>query len=228
MPTPRIRAIYRFPVKSMGGERLPEATVSFQGIPGDREVAFVQAENRSIFPWLTGRQLPAMVSYAARVEAGSPPKVLVRTPAGEEFAASDPALLDHLQGALSKPLAYLGNYRGSFDVAPLAIISGATQAALGRPGDDARFRMTLYVDGIDEPFGEDRWVGKTLRVGDSVVIHVTERDRRCAMITLDPAGGPSDPAVLKAAADQNEAFAGVYAVVLTPGTIREGDVIAVA
>ena len=33
------------------------------GIPGDRGYAFVQSENRSTFPYLTGREVPDLLLY---------------------------------------------------------------------------------------------------------------------------------------------------------------------
>ena len=69
---------------------------------------------------------------------------------------------------------------------------------------------------------------KTLRLGDTVRVAVNERDGRCVMTTLDPAGaGESAPAVLRAIAEANQANAGVYGVVLTAGVVRPGDRITV-
>jgi uncharacterized protein len=122
----------------------------------------------------------------------------------------------------------LPNYRGSFDVAPVTVISHPTveriadaSATAPNPG---RFRMNFYVDTESgEPFAEDAWVGRTLRIGNELRVAVTERDKRCAMITLDPQDSSSAPPVLRAVAELNDATAGVYAVVLTPGQVREGD-----
>jgi hypothetical protein len=122
----------------------------------------------------------------------------------------------------------LVNYRGSFDVAAVSLMSLATvhgiAEASGTPPEPARFRMNFYVETDDaRPFAEDAWVGRVLRIGDAVRVAVTERDKRCAMVTLAPHGGAPLTPVLRAIAELNDATAGVYGAVLTPGTVRPGD-----
>ena len=50
-----ISSIRRYPVKSMAGEELEEARVTFAGLAGDRVYAFIETENRTSFPWMTAR-----------------------------------------------------------------------------------------------------------------------------------------------------------------------------
>ena len=224
----QITSIHRYPVKSMAGERLPAAQLTLQGIAGDRSYAFIQAESRSPFPWFTGRQLPAMVYYSARLGDGSPPSVEVTTPAGQTHPADSAELLAELEKAGGKPLHLLANYRGSFDVAPVAIMALSTVAAIAGASatvaDPLRFRMNFYVDTGDEtPFSENAWVGRTLRLGESARIAVTEPDKRCVMITLDQPSSAGSPAILRSVAELNDAAAGVYAAVLTAGEVSEGD-----
>ena len=63
-----IRRLARYPVKSMRGEALPATTLTLQGVAEDRRFAFVQADSRSAFPWLTARELPEMLCYHTSVE----------------------------------------------------------------------------------------------------------------------------------------------------------------
>jgi uncharacterized protein YcbX len=49
----RISAIFRYPVKSMAGELLDVARLSWHGIEGDRRLAFRRLTDKSGFPWLT-------------------------------------------------------------------------------------------------------------------------------------------------------------------------------
>ncbi len=224
----KIAAIHRYPVKSMGGERLAVAPLTLQGIALDRMYAFVQAGSKSPFPWLTGRDVPAMLFYGTTVTPGWPPTVTVRTPAGAEFAADDSALLAELQALAKGPLHCLPNYRGSFDVAPVSLIASSTveaiAAASSTAADPLRFRMNFLIDtGGAAPFVENAWVGRVLRLGETARIAVTEPDKRCVMVTLEHPSGAASPAVLSAVADANAAAAGVYATVLTPGEVREGD-----
>ncbi|MFN0146049.1 MAG: MOSC domain-containing protein [Dehalococcoidia bacterium] len=224
----QVSSIHRFPVKSMGGERLASAPLTLQGIAGDRSFAFVQAESRSPFPWFTGREFPALLYYSARLTEGQPPAVEVTTPAGETLAAASAELLHELEEAGGRPLQRLANYRGSFDVAPVAIMALSTVAAIARASgtaaDPVRFRMSFYVDTGDEtPFPENAWVGRVLRLGETARVAVTEPDKRCVMITLDQPSSGGSPAILRSVAELNGAAAGVYGAVITPGEVREGD-----
>ena len=75
-----IASAWRYPVKSMAGERLDAVPVTLQGVAADRSYAFVQAESRSAFPWLTGRELPSLFHYRPRWTAEERPRLLVTTP----------------------------------------------------------------------------------------------------------------------------------------------------
>lgn len=72
-------------------------------------------------------------------------------------------------------------------------------------------------------FAEEGLIGCTLRIGAEAVVAVTDRDRRCKMITLDPETGRASPEVLRQVAQTHGGNAGLYAVVLVEGTVRTGD-----
>jgi uncharacterized protein YcbX len=225
-----VRSIHRYPVKSMRGEALEQADLSLQGIPFDRQYAFVQAGSRSIFPWLTGRECPDLLRYQAAVQAtpGSRPAVAVTTPSQQVLAADDEALLKELADRSGRSLFLLRDYRGSFDVAQVSLIGSATvegiDAACEGAVEPARFRANFYVDTEEgQPFDEDGWVGRVIRIGETARVAVTERDARCAMITLDPRSGEPRTEVLTAVARLHDNTAGVYGVVLTAGPVRTGD-----
>lgn len=118
--------------------------------------------------------------------------------------------------------------RGFIDCRPVSLISLQTvrqlEAELGIPIDKRRFRANIYLDlESDYGFGEDKLVGRKLRIGSSAVIMVLERDPRCKMISLDPDTGEHNPEVLRRVAQAHDAFAGVYCAVLVQGILREGD-----
>jgi uncharacterized protein len=228
-----VRSVWRYPVKSMAGEELSESELTFQGLPGDRRYAFVQAESRSPFPWLTGRQVADLLCYRPAFDGATPrPRLHVTTPAGATHPVGDPALQAELTDRFGKPLFLLQDYRGIYDVAPVSLIGLGTVRRIGvetgTPAEPRRFRANLYVepDG-GAAFAEDDWVGRVLRIGETARLAVQEPDPRCAMVNLDPDGGPANPAVLTYIAQQRATMAGVYGVVLTPGVVRPGDVIAV-
>jgi uncharacterized protein YcbX len=235
-----IRQLARYPVKSMQGEALPSAALTLQGFAEDRRYAFVQATSRSSFPWLTARELPELLHYRTFVEkagvekagvekAGTPEvAVAVATAQGENWPIESDDLRKALEARSGKSLFLLRDYRGSYDVAPVSLISRQTVARIaeetGTKEDSWRFRPNLLVDLKDaRPFEELQWVGKTLRIGSAARIAVTEVDQRCVMITLDPATGKSSPEILKCVVQKHGKSAGIYATVLTPGEVRAGD-----
>jgi len=223
-----IASAWRYPVKSMAGERLATAPVTLQGVQADRMYAFVQAASASPFPWLTGRELPSMMQHQPAWSSDDRPVLSVRTPAGAQHPIGSDELRAALEEASGREAYLLPNYRGSFDVAAITLMSTATVARIAEasdtPEEPQRFRMNFYVETDNgAPWGEDTWVGHTVRIGESVRVAVTERDKRCAMITLAPHGGDPLTRILTIVAEENDAHAGVYGSVLTAGAVNEGD-----
>ena len=225
-----IHQLTRYPVKSMQGEALPLAALTLQGFAEDRRYAFVQAASRSSFPWLTARELPELLHYRTSVENSGTQEVAVTvaTAHGENWPIDSDALRKALEARSGRSLFLLRDYRGLYDVAPVSLISRQTVARIAEESGTKenwwRFRPNLLVDLKDAgPFDELQWVGRTLRIGSAARIAVTEVDRRCVMITLDPATGESSPEILKCVAQQHGQSAGIYATVLTPGEVRTGD-----
>ena len=227
-----IRQLARYPVKSMQGEALDALPLTLQGFEEDRRYAFVQAASRSSFPWLTARELPELLYYRTAVAGAGTPEVTVSvtTPAGDQWPVQSDELRQAVEARSGKAVFLLRDYRGSYDVAPVSLISRQTVARIAEesatPEDAWRFRPNLLVDlAGGAPFDELKWVGRTLRIGSTARIAVTETDQRCVMITLDPATGKSSPAILKCVVQQHDQCAGVYATVLTAGDVRVGDAI---
>jgi uncharacterized protein len=225
-----IRQLTRYPVKSMQGEALPSAALTLQGFAEDRRYAFVQATARSSFPWLTARELPELLYYRTSVEKAGTPEVAVTvaTAHGENWPIESDDLRKVLEARSGRSLFLLRDYRGSYDVAPVSLISRQTVARIaeesGTKENSWRFRPNLLVDLTDAgPFDELQWVGKTLRIGSAARIAITEVDQRCVMITLDPSTGESSPEILKCVVQKHGQSAGIYATVLTPGEVRVGD-----
>lgn len=228
-----VRAIYRYPVKSMRGEALNTAHIGWHGIPGDRRYAFVQAENRSAFPWLTARQVPELLLYTPALDdpahpAGSP--VRVRTPEGAEYAAGSAELRADIARRYPRPFHLLRLGIGAFDDAPLSLITtgtlGALGDALGMELPPLRFRPNLVIETPDgERFPEEHWVGRMLDIGDGAEgarLRVTEHDTRCKMITLDPETARAEPRVLDEVVRSRDECAGVYCLPVRLGVIRVG------
>lgn len=222
-----IAHIARYPVKSMRGEELESTPVGFQGIPLDRSFAFVQEGVHTPFPWFTGRECSELLQCRPIVGEGRWPAMRVQSPAGE-FDLGSAEFADQLRSWSGRKAVLHSDYRGCQDVAYVSVISTATVRALaeaaGVPVDHRRFRMNFVVDLGETPFAEKAWVGRQVRLGGAVIA-VHEQDRRCQMITLDPETGAATPAVLKAAGEMNEVYAGVYGSVLVPGEVSVGDAV---
>jgi hypothetical protein len=152
----------------------------------------------------------------------------VETPDGKTFAVDNPELVEHLRANTEHELTLLRSDKAMTDCRPLSLFAVQSAKKLGEESgvsvDKRRFRANVYLDlASAEPFAEDRFVGKSLRIGSNVVVSVVGRDARCMMITLDPNTAQKTPAILKQVAQAHEGMAGVYAVVITEGLIRKGD-----
>ncbi len=176
--------------------------------------------------------LPAAEQNGAAPLSASPEELMidVETPEGDRFAIDDPALTEKLRAGLDgkHQLTLLRSDRALVDCGPVSLFSIQTAAALARESgtavDKRQFRANLFLDLPDvAPFGEDEWIGRSLRIGSKVVITPIKRDGRCMMITLHPDTAEKSPAVLKTVAQSHEGKAGLYAAVLTEGMIRKGD-----
>ncbi len=158
----------------------------------------------------------------------------VETPSGERLAIDDPRLIGKLREGIREghELTLLRSDRAMTDCRPVSLF--ATQTAqqlseeIGVDLDKRRFRANVFADlGLGAGFGEEEFVGKTLRLGAKTVIAILERDPRCKMITLDPDTGHANPEVMRQLAHRHDGCAGVYGAVLVEGSVRHGDEITV-
>lgn len=226
-----VRALWRYPVKSMAAEALTKADVSWHGFKGDRRWAFIRdGVVRSGFPWLTIRERPEMRHFVPFfTEPDDPDKsaTFVRTPGREELDVVDPRLAEALGGGVR----VIKQDIGVFDTMPLSLISIQTIQAIadlaGLPLDPQRFRPNLLIDAPHgEPFAEDGWVGRVLRIG-GMRMRVDKRDGRCVMVNIDPRSVESNPAVLKTIARERDSKLGVYGSTVEPGVIAVGDAVVI-
>src|SRR5882724_8371070 len=84
-----VETLFRYPVKSMSGERLEVADLGWHGLDGDRRLAFYRTEDRGGFPWLTASKLPELILFAPQRRGPAVSENLpthIRTPEGEEMA----------------------------------------------------------------------------------------------------------------------------------------------
>jgi uncharacterized protein len=157
----------------------------------------------------------------------------VETPAGERLTIDDSRLISMLREGIrdTHELTLLRSDRAMTDCRPVSIFSIQTARQLSKDlrmeVDKRRFRANVYVElESGNAFGEDDFVGRTLRLGAKTAIAVIDRDPRCKMITLDPDTAQPNPEVMRRVARDHGGKAGVYGAVLIEGTIRPGDEIA--
>lgn len=117
-----------------------------------------------------------------------------------------------------------------FDIAVVHLLTTATinhLRALYPQGrfEVRRFRPNIVVSagGEEAGFAENDWIGRTVAIGGDVRLAITEPCPRCVMITLPQGDLPKDPGILRTAAQHNAVNVGVYASVISGGTIRRGD-----
>jgi uncharacterized protein len=156
--------------------------------------------------------------------------VEVETPSGEVLDVEDPALIRLLAARMrdGHTLTLLRSERAMTDCRPISLFSLQTVRQLGDETgtalDKRRFRANVYLDlGSAAGFAEDRFVGRSLRLGAKAVVAILERDARCKMITLDPDTARPNPGILRKVTRDHEGMAGVYGAVLVEGTVRQGD-----
>src|SRR5947199_5978226 len=154
----------------------------------------------------------------------------VETPDGRTLAIDDPVLMKLVRTDidLRHQLTLMRSERAMTDCRPFSMFSLQSARQLGEetgmPIDKRRFRANVYVDlTLAEGFGENSFVGKSLRIGPKVVVTILERDPRCMMITLDPDTGEKTQAILKKVAQAHDGMAGVYGAVMVEGMLHKGD-----
>jgi uncharacterized protein YcbX len=205
----KVAQIWRYPVKSMAGERLNHARIGPLGIEGDRIVHVVDARGHVI----TARTHYRLLGHHATLN-----------PSGEPVVGgvlwSDPQARMDVEDIVG-PGAQLVRDESSdrFDVLPLLV---ATDGAIKDFGHDGRRLRPNLVIGEVVGLAERSWPGQCLHIGE-VIIGVQDLRGRCIMTTFDPDNLKQDRQVLT---DIVRKFGGTLALncyVIREGEIRVGD-----
>lgn len=229
--------IWRFPIKSVGGERIDEAMVGPMGIEGDRGWGLVDLATGLT---LTARREPQLLYASAAVVDGD---VVVTLPTGEE-TADDAALSSWLErdvelrpagpddhGTFEISLAedertdwvQWDGGLGSFHDSGARRITFVSEASM-RSWDRRRFRLNVITDG--DAGAEKAWFGQQVEAGECIV-DVTRMVDRCVVVTRpQPDGIERDLSVLKTVHAELDGDLGVGGVIVTPGRIAVGDRVA--
>lgn len=227
----RILEIWRYPIKSVGGERLEFADIGETGIAHDRGWGLVDDTTGNV---LTARREPRLLFGSARVVDGAP---VVTIESGDELHTSDdfsewldrPVTLAAAAGAeggtYEVPLDFENDdgwvsWQGPGDAwhdSSVSRVSLVSRDTLG-DWDVRRFRPNLVVDGS----GEDEFVGRELTIG-SCRLSVAKQIDRCVIVTRPQPGLDRDLDVLRTINADRATFLSVGALVAQPGAIAVGD-----
>lgn len=167
-----VAEIWRYPVKTMAGEKMQRARLGPLGIEGDRVVHVEDAQGRVI----TSRSHGRFLGHRGTLDPGGEPLVDGQPWDSGEVAAR---VMD-IGGSGAKIVRYDGADR--FDVLPLLVATDGAIAAFGHDG--RRLRPNIVVGGV-EGLSEREWPGGCLRIG-RVLIGVQDLRDRCVMTSFDP------------------------------------------
>jgi uncharacterized protein YcbX len=207
----KVAEIWRYPVKTMAGEKLQRARIGPLGTEGDRVVHVEDARDQLI----TSRSHPRFLGHKGTLGPDGEPLVDGRPWKSPEVAAE---VVD-IGGSGARLVRYDGAER--FDVLPLLVATDGAIAAFGHDG--RRLRPNIVVGGV-EGLAEREWPGGCLRIGKAL-IGVQDLRSRCIMTAYDPDTQVRDKGITQ---DIYRRFAGKLALncfVIEGGDISVGDAV---
>jgi MOSC domain-containing protein len=249
-PTLRIAQLWRYPVKSLLGERLPTLRMVGDGVDGDRMWGI---QDRSDGRILTARREPRLLFASSRVAAHRDLPVIT-LPDGQELTGPGPATDAALSTWLAKPVTLVAatesdaaraEYfsdatddasqaiewtmpKGRFvDAFPVLVITtaglrGSAGAHSSGTWDVRRFRPNILIEVDGEGWLEDAWAERRLSVGSAQLVP-RRRCIRCTMVNRAQPGLERDVNIYKTLHRTHRGEAGMWTQVVQPGVISEGD-----
>ena len=204
-----VTEIWRYPVKTMAGEKLPRARLGPLGIEGDRVVHVEDAQGQVI----TSRSHPRFLGHKGTLGLDGEPLVDGRPWNSREVAAT----VEEIAGSRSKLVRHEGVER--FDVLPLLVATDGAIAAFGH--DHRRLRPNIVIGGV-EGLAEREWPGACLRIG-KVLIGVQDLRLRCIMTAYDPDTQVRDKEITRDIYRRFEGKLALNCFVIEGGELTVGD-----
>lgn len=223
-----VRELWRYPVKSMRGERCEHLCLDQRGVVGDRLYA-VRDEAGKFGSGKTTRRfrrIDGLFRFRAVYEGEIP---LLTFPDGTTLRGDDPAIHAALSAQLAMPVTLSREGEIShLDSGPVHLLTTSSIRTLSESLpeetlDVRRFRPNILVETEASGFPEDAWLGQDIAVGTEVRLRIMGRTERCVMVGLAQDELPDDSRILREIVCVNAACLGVCADVVTPGAIRIGD-----
>jgi uncharacterized protein YcbX len=230
-----VAQLWRWPVKSMAGERVRALRVDGRGAGGDRTHAVIH-EHKGEHKPLTAREAPRLLAWHAAypfnkdggLDPARPPFAIVTAPDGRSYRWGDPRLRTALEADLGRPVQLRRDTHGIQDLPRTLLVTfESTLRALGDelhgPVELRRFRPNLHLD-LDAPaWGELDWEGGELAFANGVRLRLLHACERCAIPTRHPDTQIKWPGLLKHLAATHEQCFGINARVMTGGRIEAGE-----
>lgn len=205
-----VSEIWRYPVKSLKGERLTETEITKFGIPGDRQIAIVRTINGR---FLTSRVRPKLLGLQGSINPHGVPAIN-----GHRWDSAEALQLVHQ--AAGEPVTIQQIHAPqAFDVLPLLIATDGAAKYLNI--DHRRLRPNILIADVPD-LEERRWPGRVIAIGD-VRIHAEMLRDRCVMTTFHPDTQEQDPSVLHRILNELDGTTALDSSVIATGRIRVGD-----
>ena len=239
----RVAQLWRYPVKSMLGERVHSLRLTRNGFDGDRRYALRDPKSGRI---LSAKRESKLLQLRAR---SSDDGAWITFPSGEEVSVEDPAAETRVTDWLGRPVeiarppsgrdrpqieseegTFLGRPGSFFDARSVHLVTTSTLRALGDlyPAgsfDVRRFRPNLFLETPPELSGlvEETWEGRDLAIGAEALVGVVGPTSRCVLTTHAQEELAIDRDILRTVRAKNEGNVGVYAIVISEGAVSVGD-----
>lgn len=205
----KIEEIWRYPVKTMAGERLKRASLGPLGIDGDRIVHVEDARGRVV----TSRSHPRFLGHKGTLGGDGAPLVDGRPWDSPQVAAE----VEDIAGPGARLVRYEGAER--FDVLPLLVATDGAIAAFGH--DHRRLRPNIVIGGV-EGLSEREWPGACLRAG-KVLLGVQDLRLRCIMTSYDPDTLLQDKEITRSIYQRFDGRLALNCFVIEGGEVSIGD-----
>ncbi len=234
-----VAALWRYPVRSLRGERLGALDIGLDGVVGDRAYGVADPEISELVSSAQGKKRwRGLVTMSARfdgtpADGAEPPPAVLETPYGATLRSDAPDVDAELSKIVGRParLVREGTVKAPYGHAPIHLITTASLGAFTAHYPASRFaaerfRPNILLDnGALAGFVENGWIGRVLAVGEALRLVVKDHCVRCVMTTLHQGDLPQDPAILQVVNETNGTHAGVYADVTKTGTAKLGDAV---